>query len=242
MNRFISFLIVTLYILTFSTILYAEKNKIAYVSDVLILTVREGPSRTSKVFKTIESNERVEILREKDSFSEVKLKNGITGWVKTQYLTFKTPDPVIIRILNRKIEKLNIRNNQLKEQITKLKGNLDEKLSRLTLEKNKTTDVLNQITTQLNDYKNKYVTVNKKYNDLLEQSNNVVLISKENEKLKAVNKECIEKIDSLELKNRSILKIGMIKWFLSGAGVIFLGWIIGRTVSPRSSRRSRLLG
>ncbi|MCP3954809.1 MAG: TIGR04211 family SH3 domain-containing protein, partial [Desulfobacterales bacterium] len=212
-----------------------------YVSDLLILTVRKGPSRNFEVFKTIESNEQLQIMEEKESFSKVKLKNGDVGWVQTQYLTFDIPDPVIIRRLNRKLKKLEIKNNQLLNKIETSDKKLIQKQTSFQQNKKDLELVLSKSVIEKNNYKDKYLEIDKKYNDLREKSKNVVLIDTENKKIKKLNKEYSEKIENLELDNKSLLKVGMIKWFLSGAGVIFLGWIIGRTVSSKGSRRSGLL-
>jgi len=241
MNRTITcfFIILFAFILPFFT--NAEEFKTAYVSDVLILTVRNGPARTSEVFKTIESGEQLLILEEKDGLSKIKLNNGDIGWVQTQYLTYDIPDHIIIKRLNIKLEKLAATKDKLLKTLESSNEKYDEKQNQLLKEKKDMELVLSKSVVESNNYKDKYLTVNNQYNDLLEKSKDVVFITKENTKLKKINKEFSEKIESLELNQKTLLKVGMIKWFLSGAGVIFLGWIIGRTVSYRGSRRSGLL-
>ncbi|MCD4742606.1 MAG: hypothetical protein K8R67_09060, partial [Desulfobacteraceae bacterium] len=91
------------------------------------------------------------------------------------------------------------------------------------------------------DYIDKHSIINKNYNDLMEKSKKVILIINENKKLKKINKELSERLEDIEFKNKTLLKVGMIKWFLAGAGVLFLGWIIGRIVSSKGSRQNRLL-
>ncbi len=242
MKQIIIFFTITFSIFTIPIFSNASEYKTAYVSDLLILTVRKGPSRNFEVFKTIESNEQLQIMKEKESFSKVKLKNGDVGWVQTQYLTFDIPDPVIIRRLNRKLKKLEIRNNQLLNKIETSDEKLIQKQTSFQQNKKDLELVLSKSVIEKNNYKDKYLEIDKKYNDLRKKSKNVVLIDTENKKIKKLNKEYSEKIENLELNNKTLLKVGMIKWFLSGAGVIFLGWIIGRTVSSKGSRRSGLLG
>ncbi len=242
MKRKIIFFAITLFVFISPMFLNAEEFKTAYVSDVLILTVRKGPSRNFEIFKTIESNERLLILDENESFSKVKLTNGDIGWVQTQYLTFDIPDPITIRRLTRKLEKLQIKHDQLKNSVESSSQKYNQKQTDFQNTKKDLESVLSKSILEKNNYKNKYIEIDKKYNNLLEKSKNVISIDIENKKIKTLNKEFSEKIESLELENRSLLKVGMIKWFLSGAGVIFLGWIIGRTVSFRGSRRDGLLG
>jgi SH3 domain protein len=223
-------------------LLNAEDYKTAYVSDILILTVRKGPARNFEVFKTIESDEQLIILDEQESFSKVKLKNGDIGWVQTQYLTFDTPDYIIIRRLEKKLEQMKKKNYQLINTMESSNKKNIQKQAEFLKDKQKLESILSKSALEKNDYQNKFLTINEKYNDLLEKSKNVVSVNKENEKIKNKNKEFLEKIESLEFKNKTLFKVGMIKWFLTGAGVIFLGWIIGRTVSYRGSRETGLLG
>ncbi|MCK5542037.1 MAG: TIGR04211 family SH3 domain-containing protein [Desulfobacterales bacterium] len=242
MNRTTTYLFILILIFSFPFLINAEEYKTAYVSDILILTVRKGPARNYEVFRTIESGDQLLIIEEKDSFSKIQLKNGDIGWVQAQYLTFDTPNHIIIKQLNKKLEKLRIKNDQLLEEIKSSNKKYDQKQTNLLQEIKGLELILSKSVLERNDYKNKFLSIDKQYNELLEKSKNVVLINKENIKIKQTNKEFLEKLEILELKNKTLLKVGMIKWFLSGAGVIFLGWIIGRTVSYRSSRRTGLLG
>ena len=241
MNRIITFFTITFLIVNLPVLINAQEFKTAYVSDILILTVRKGPARNFEVFKTIESDEQLLIIEEKNGFSKIKLNNGDIGWVQSQYLTFETPDPIIITRLNSELGKLKIKNNQQLKTIESLKQKINQKQIKFQKEKKELESILSQTMTDKKDYINKYSMIDKKHNELLEKSKHVVSINKENEKLKQVNKEFSEKLEALESNNKTLLKVGMIKWFLAGAGVIFLGWIIGRTVSVRGSRRNGLL-
>ncbi len=241
MNRIITFFTIILIIISLPVLTNAQDFKTAYVSDILILTVRTGPARNFEVFKTIQSDEQLLILEEKNGFSKIKLSNGDTGWVQSQYLSFETPDPIIISRLNIELNKLKIKNRQQLKTIESLHQKSRQKQIKFQNEKNAFDSTLSQTITDKKDFINKYSNIDKKYNELLEKSKHVVKTSKENEKLKQLNKELITKLEGLGLKNKTLLKVGMIKWFLAGAGVIFLGWIIGRSVSTRGSRRSGLL-
>ncbi|MCP4023747.1 MAG: peptide-binding protein, partial [Desulfobacteraceae bacterium] len=49
------------------------------------------------------------------------------------------------------------------------------------------------------------------------------------------------RLERLERANNKMFKTSMIYWFLAGAGVLFLGWLIGHNVSLRKRRASSLL-
>jgi SH3 domain protein len=45
----------------------------------------------------------------------------------------------------------------------------------------------------------------------------------------------------LKKENKNLFKTSMIKWFLSGVGVLLLGWIIGQGISSRKRKSSSSL-
>ena len=77
----------------------------------------------------------------------------------------------------------------------------------------------------------------------IETSENIKKIIQENKIYSTQNAELAKRLSILEKKNKNILKVGMIKWFLSGGGVLLLGWIIGQSVSSHKRKtKSSLLG
>ena len=68
----------------FSTAVYGETM---YVSDILKLTLRTGPSTENKILAVIESGRQMEVVEFGDEWSQVRLPNGKEGWVLSRYLT-----------------------------------------------------------------------------------------------------------------------------------------------------------
>ncbi|MEN8212172.1 MAG: TIGR04211 family SH3 domain-containing protein [Thermodesulfobacteriota bacterium] len=64
---------------------------------------------------------------------------------------------------------------------------------------------------------------------------------KENKMLKEQTQTLSEELATIKGKNKSLFKTSMIKWFLTGAGVLLLGWIIGQSVSSKKQRSSSFL-
>ncbi|MBU8909748.1 MAG: hypothetical protein KOO65_00635 [Desulfobacterales bacterium] len=75
----------------------------------------------------------------------------------------------------------------------------------------------------------------------IEQSKNIQKIVKENKMLKEKNAALLKELEVQKEKNKGFLKIDMIKWFLSGVGVLLLGWIIGHNISSKKRRSGSLL-
>lgn len=74
-----------------------------------------------------------------------------------------------------------------------------------------------------------------------EKSSNMIEIIENNDRLEKENKALARNLALLENESGQIFRTGMIKWFLAGFGVIFLGWLLGRSVSGKNPRRRSLL-
>jgi SH3-like domain-containing protein len=68
----------------------------AYVSDELVLGVYAEQNNQGQRLATLHSGTSVEKLEEKGEFTQVRLRDGTTGWVKSAYLT--TKEPAIVRV------------------------------------------------------------------------------------------------------------------------------------------------
>lgn len=214
-----------------------------YVSDMLLLTVRKGPGNDYNVIRTIRSDTPVYILEKEDRYSRVRLEDGTTGWVQSQYITFEPPESQTIAKLESRVEDLQARVKELsggkeplEKKIAGLKEQHEKKVKNLKAE-------LEKVKKERTRADSKLARVEKKYNDLVEKSDNVTQTFKENKRLKEKTESLSNKLKELEKQNNDLLKTGMIKWFLAGAGVLLLGWLVGKNIS-KSKRKSsgRLLG
>jgi hypothetical protein len=68
----------------------------AYVSDELVLGVYAEQNNQGQRLATLHSGTSVEALEQKGEFTQVRLHDGTTGWVKSAYLT--TKEPAIVRV------------------------------------------------------------------------------------------------------------------------------------------------
>ncbi|MBC8441638.1 MAG: TIGR04211 family SH3 domain-containing protein [Deltaproteobacteria bacterium] len=183
-----------------------------YVSDRLILNLRQEPDNVSAVIKGLKSDTHVFILDENKEFYKIELESKETGWVEKKFIIFELPKTLII-------DQLTQENNDLKDKISKL-GFLET-----DLKPNEGTLPADQ---------------DIKHDGLIENAENIQKIVQENQ---MYQKKIMELSKELELlkKNDDPLKIGMIKWFLAGVGVLLMGWIVGRSVSSRKRKSNSLL-
>ena len=214
-----------------------------YVSDMLLLTVREGPGNNFKVLKTLKSSDPVEIIEKQDNYYKIKTSDGIIGWVEQQYITNTVPQILINTALKQKIAILDKKNKaiidnnlSLKEKIKNMEKDFKIKITEINAS-------LQQIITEKNKIESEFEQGKNKYNSLLKNTGGGSLkIIEKNKILKQQNDTLSEKISELTKSNEDCLKAGMIKWFLAGAGVLLAGWLIGHSIRRNKRSSSGLLG
>jgi len=98
-------LLFLLIILLFAPVGTAQADR-RYVSDNLILTLREAPNSDGRALGTIRTGDPVEVLEESGRYLQVQTEAGEVGWVGGQYITLETPKPIIIAQLKDEIDRL----------------------------------------------------------------------------------------------------------------------------------------
>jgi SH3 domain protein len=95
-----------------------------YVSDSLVLTLREAPNSDGRILGTIRTGDPVEVLEESGRHLRVQTEAGEQGWVAEQYITAETPKPMIIAQLRDELDRLQ-------ERIRKYEGGENPFLDKL---------------------------------------------------------------------------------------------------------------
>jgi len=213
---------IVFFIVLFSTAVQAETM---YVDDIIKITVRTGPGINHKIVAMIKSGERVEVLKPEEpetDWSLVRITNGKEGWVLSRFLTPKEPDGLV---LGRYKKKHNVLKNQAVSLIEE--NNVYKK------ENKKLNSELKTKKEMSDKIKSSYETLKKESAEFLELKSNY---GKTSSKLI----EQTKKAKKMEEELTSLLLHQNIKWFLSGAGVLLLGFVIGFS-TKRQRRRSSLL-
>ncbi len=219
-----------------------------YVSDMLILTMREGPGSNFNVIRTLRSNAPLEILEKGQTHFKVRTMEGDQGWVEKQYITMEKPKPMIIEELNGKIAALEkalqaseasgmASAEGVSKDVQKYKKHaegLGESLEKIQAEK--------KALQEANDRLNATVEQLKASLEQLRSSVESGELVTENETLKKNVEILTGKIASLTSPGDDPLKTGMIKWFVSGAGVLLAGWLMGKSMSSSRKKSRGLLG
>ncbi|MEA3436155.1 MAG: TIGR04211 family SH3 domain-containing protein [Thermodesulfobacteriota bacterium] len=213
-----SFVFAGILLLLFSTPILAETM---YVSDILKLTVRTGKGQDYKIISVIQSGQTVEVLQPEGKWAFVRLPDGKEGWVLTRYLTNKITNNVKLQWLQKKHKTLTVQAATLLEENTKLKKEKKE-LDAMLKKAEKSVEELNKSYETLKTESADYIELKSKYTKAASQL-----------------AEYTEKSELLE-KELTKLEFGRtIRWFLAGASVLLLGFLIG-FATKRQRRRTTL--
>ncbi|PLX82779.1 MAG: TIGR04211 family SH3 domain-containing protein [Desulfuromonas sp.] len=218
-HRFLT--VVVLALLGFSLTPSNLPAETRYVSDRLILILRSEPSDQATAMARLASDEAVEILSENGRFVKVRTQDGTEGFIKTQYLTTELPKTTTIASLQKRIDSLE----------RKL-----AKTAELSRSSEKQADAINRLQQQVNSEKENRKELQQRYDALVDDSEKLLDIIRERDLLKTKNQQLSTETERLREENEQLLTKGIIRWFLAGAGVLFIGWIMGK-VSGRRRRQ-----
>jgi uncharacterized protein YgiM (DUF1202 family) len=108
----------------------------AYVSDELVLGVYAEQNSQGQRLATLHSGANVETLGANGDFTQVRLNDGTTGWVKSAYLTTQVPATVRVKQLEEEFDRMRATTPALAEaaarsEVLQLKRALADKQSEL---------------------------------------------------------------------------------------------------------------
>ena len=214
----IGFLGLLLVFCFFSTVVYGETM---FVSDVLKLTLRTGPSTENKILAVIQSGQQLEVVEFGEEWSQVQLPNGKEGWVLSRYLIGTETNNV-------KLDRLQAKHKNLMTQA----ATLLEENKRLQTENKKLEADSKTNQKQSDKARSDYETLKTEAAEFLSlKSKYEKVVSKLTEQTAKAEKY-EEQLSKLEMST-------YIKWFLAGSGVLIVGFLIGFS-TKRQRRRPAL--
>ncbi len=185
-----------------------------YVTDNVKAMFRTGPGNDHKIMKTVSSGEKLTVMETLEKWTRVKRSNGEEGWVLNQWLSEDVPKNIRLSRLEKKHERLLEKFATLKTASAESENENKNLKSTLAITKKNERDSRNA------------------YGNLKKASANYLKLEADYKAAKAklgkVANEADLLNDQLTQKN--------ITWFLTGAGVLFLGIILG--FNSKRQRRS----
>ena len=192
-----------------------------YVSDTTVeANLRTGTQKENRIIALLRPGTQLEVLSEEDGWAEVTLADGRTGWILKRYLSERPPWRVTA-------EKLATENEQLRAQVGTIKGGNQD-----LLQKNK--ELQKQVDVQQKELEK----VRRNYEELKNSSTNYLNLKMAYENLQKGARQSNAKLDTLEKAHGKLKTSTGIRWFLSGAGVLLLGYIMGTSMARLRRRRS----
>ena len=197
-----------------------------YVRDTIYVPLRGGQSteyrilhrgvRSGTVLDRLETNED-------SGYSLVRMENGLQGWIQSQYLV---QEPIAKDLLQQAVERL-------------YDLETDHQKTLLRFQEMKSNQIeLVASNDDLHDRNDALVT---ELNDLTQLAVSVISIDDENKELRDEHDSLLHQIDALSVANQELQDASDQQWFLTGAGTLLFGmllgfWISRRIVHNRSSR------
>jgi SH3 domain protein len=206
-----------------------------YVSDQLIITLRADKGPNAKILTTLKTGTPVEVLEKGDRYLKVRTQGGVEGYVQKQYLVAATPKSVIIAGLKKERDQLAAQLSELKKSQAEMSQQLESAKQNLTGKVQQAQGQSAQMQTALAESQKKLQEMTAQYSALKQNSQHVVTLVQERDRLKSENAKLSAEAKKLRQEEGHLLYAGMIQWFLAGAGVFFLGWLIGKM--SRKKRR-----
>jgi len=201
-----------------------EKTKSAklvkYINDFHIAFVRQGQDESQAIVEALSSGSNVEILESNTKYSKVKTASGNVGWILNQELR---DDPVAASQLL-----------TAQKQISLLESKIVQKDNELA-----------EVNKGHNDLRKRFENMEVKLHKIEEDNQNVRVMASNPLKMAELNKTLAAERTQLEHELKALRKqIDALKddsenrWFLTGAGVVFVSLLIGLMMPKLKSRKT----
>jgi SH3 domain protein len=198
--------------LIFSSASMAES---LYITDQFEVTLRSGTSTSNSILSMLKSGQKVELLEQDvaTKYSLVQTEDGKKGYVLTRYLDNQPSGRERVVSLQQKNEQLSQTINQLKKQLGEYQNN-----------KKSDDTTINQLNTDLAETR-------KNLKNLREATSDTVRVLEQNENLQTRINELQSEKNSLAEENAQYKDRTAMDWFIRGAGVSLVAFLIGIIVT-----------
>jgi len=239
------------------------KAETKFVSGIIVVNIRDSFEKQSKIIGTVKSGDQVEMLEEKESFSRVKTKGLIEGWIPSHYLHADTPTPETIIKLKEELSTLKKKHDQLaanqtnpppdgglqEDQRKKLHQSLDslktenkrllednQKLLRMVQDNEQSAQTRKSESGENEALKEKASVLQNKLDVLTSNSRDIINITNERDSLVREIETLKTELAKIEILNQKLESDKMFSWFFAGAAVFFVGFLSSKIFTRRKSK------
>lgn len=204
---------------------HLSSEEIRYIRDELYVPLRSGQTMQHRiVHKGLVSGTSVILLEtsegDPESYSLVRTRRGIEGWIQTQYLSPLPAGRDLYKAASEKLSQLQQQHNALKQQLSALQNKdrqAQKKLSTLTDESTK---------------------LNREVEEIKAISANTIAINSDNQRLSEENQMLKNEVDILNTNNQRLNDAKDNDAFLNGAFAVLIGVMITLLVPRLWPRKS----
>ncbi len=200
--------------------IYFSYAQTVYVIDEFEVTMRTGPSIENKIIAMLPTGTKLQVIEEEGDWVLVRSPTGREGWVLKRYASVETPKKIIVEQLKKKY-KVALKNLEIETE------------KALTFEKEN-----KELRVALNTSQEKLEKVKQDYTSLTNESKDFLKLKKEHTKNLANLRKATSGLEQLRKENEELRSSTNIRWFLSGAAVVIVSWLIGYIMGT-IKRRSR---
>lgn len=193
----------------------------AYISDVLTVPLRSGPSNSNRILhRGLPSGTRLDILsRDAESnFVQVRTEGGMDGWLPEQYLVSEPIARDLLAAANRRVDELSDTVARQRQELAALgssKGDAEQTNAELTRQVAELTQELAEIR---------------------RISAGAVAQNETNKELVALNERLRAEVDELVANIATLEDNVQERWLMIGGGLVLAGLILGVTIKARPRR------
>lgn len=191
-----------------------------YVSDDLVISLRTGQGTQYRIIEQLHSGSRLEILEEGGEYVRVRSPKGREGWVRAQYLSNEPVARQKLAAAQKKLNSIGEENRSLQGKLQEVgaeNGELKTNLDRVTKEK---------------------AQVEAELEKLREVAARPAELNEQNQRMKGRIAELEAEAKRLEKANTALKDGSQREWFITGAGVLGGGILLGLVLPLLRRRKS----
>lgn len=208
-------------LLSILLITFYATAKTHYISDSFEVTLRSLASDKGKVIATPKSGEAVTILNGENGWLKVKVRETKKiGWVRQRYVMSRVP------YLNQL--------NYVSGQNAELKSNMGDVNSSYSKLKKKNASLKKELYAS----EKALGALQTKYANLREGSSDYLALEAERDSIKTDLENKQTKIEELTAENADLKKKEIFYWFIGGAVMFLISYLLGRSARKDNKRRS----
>ena len=192
-----------------------------YVSDTFEIVVRSEKSESTgrNIIKLLPTGTPVEVVDMDDAWATVRLAEGRTGYTQKRYLIERLPYKTMAERLQGEVDTQRERLQTLTEQCTVWQEENRRLQQTSTSQETQLTDIQQQ------------------YEQLRQGSAQFIQLRDDHTHLRQAHQQSQQQLAELTEAYTGLKQSRNLLWFLSGAGVMLVGWLIGLFTERLRGRR-----